>query len=76
MSPTKLWAMRAVWRGVLLGISIGRVGGDLGGNVVSNALRDPVAVGEQPGELIVERFQMVSLGRRMNRHWMKNRSVG
>jgi len=42
-------------RRVLLRVLIGRVGGHLGGDV-SDALRDPVGVGEQRAELLIEGF--------------------
>jgi len=37
-----------------------RVGRDLGRNIVADALRDPVAVGEQRAELLVERLENVA----------------
>ena len=41
-------------RRVLPGVLIGRVGGDLGRDVVADAFRDPIGVGEQRAELLVE----------------------
>jgi hypothetical protein len=47
-------------RRVLLRVLVCRVGGDLGGDVVSDALRDPVGVGEQRAELLIERLKDVA----------------
>ena len=43
---------RGVWC-VLVRILVGRVSSYLGGDVVSDALRDPVGVGEQRAELFI-----------------------
>jgi hypothetical protein len=47
-------------RGVLLRVLVGRVGGDLGRDVVADAFGDPVGVGEQRAELLVEGLQDVA----------------
>lgn len=46
--------------GVLAGVAVGGIGGHLGGDVIANALGDPVGVGEQRAELLVEGVEDVA----------------